>query len=128
MIRSAVVLRRLKATAVFLGMMAVASIIFYVLPPHVLTIGYSISSFTTGVLLICMLQSKMTDSSLPFRIAICGLAAGCLATAFTPFMHDYQINPWGFLRGMSLLAVVALMRLRQIKPDAKPARSSLIIS
>ena len=114
-------LHHMKRPAIFLGLMAGLGAVFYLVPSIVLTLGFGLTSFVTGILLVCMLQSNMIDSSLGFRLAIAGLAAGCFAGAITPFMHGYHIGPWGFLKAAALLAVVILMRIRQVKTSGRPA-------
>lgn len=105
---------RSRNMVILLTLMAMCGAVFYLVPPAVLTIGYAIASLVSGVLLVCMLQSEMLDSSLPFRIALSGLAAGCLASALIPFLHGYEVNSWSFMRAAALACVIGMMRWRQM--------------
>ena len=109
------VLERARSTGIYLALLVAVGLVFYAVPGKILTYGFALASGITGIVLICMMQSRMTDSSLGFRLALAGLAAGSLAGVFTPFVYGYQVGPWGFLKTVALLAVVALMRWRQIK-------------
>lgn len=108
-------LDRARRTGVYLALLVGVGLIFYVVPGQALTIGAALASAAIGIVLICMMQSRMTDSSLGFRLAMAGLTAGSLADVFAPFVHGYHIGPWGFLKTIALLALVSMMRRRQIK-------------
>jgi peptidoglycan/LPS O-acetylase OafA/YrhL len=105
---------RLRAL-VFLAVAAVVTLTFYGMPAGTVTVAYALASALTAGLLICMLQSNMLDSSIWFRLAIAGLAAGCLASSMMPFAKGYTLGPWALMKAIALLAVVAMMRHRQLK-------------
>jgi hypothetical protein len=92
-----------------------AASVFYVASPELLTWAYAFASVATGILLLCMLQSNMVDSSTEFRWAVVAMAMGCWVAGAAPFFADYRIGPPGMLRALGELAVVGLMRWRQLK-------------
>lgn len=104
-----------RRTLMFLGVASVVAVAFYGIPAGTVTVAYALASVVTAFLLVCMLQSNMLDSSIWFRLAIAGLAAGCLASSVLPFAKGYDLGPWALMKAIALLAVVAMMRYRQLR-------------
>lgn len=107
-----------RNTLLFLGVASVIAVAFYGIPADAVTVAYALASLATAFLLVCMLQSNMLGSSIWFRLAIAGLAAGCLASTVMPFAKGYDLGPWALMKAIALLAVVAMMRHRQLKAGA----------
>lgn len=106
---------KLREFVIMVAVIVAVASVFYLFSPALLTLVYAAASVATSILLVCMLQSNMVDSSTEFRWAVVVMATGCLAVAVAPFMSGYQIGPPGVVRALGELAVVSLMRWRQLK-------------
>lgn len=113
-----------RVTLAFLTGALVIAALFYLIPAPSITVAYALASLFTAVLLVCMLQSNMLGSSFWFRLAIAMLIAGCIASSVMPFVKGYDLSPLALLKAVALLAVVAMMRYRQVRSSGKPSCAS----
>jgi hypothetical protein len=81
-----------------------------------------ISSLVCALLLICMLQVEFRRSSQAFRWSVKALACSLLVYAFLPWLPDEGGEIVTVLMHLALLAVLGLVRWRQLRTGRCGAR------
>lgn len=80
------------------------------------------TSALAAILLVCMLQVEFRRSSMPFRWAVKALAASLLAAAFLPWIPGPGADVVNGAVHVALVAVLGLVRWRQLKTGRCGAR------